>query len=143
MSTHILTMAEIACPCGFVSLAPEHWVRQKRNTGQGFTCMGCGGPLAFQPTELERLRAEVETTKQNVVFWQKRAREEEEAKSKVAQLLSKVQKRVGNGVCPCCHRAFVNMQRHMASKHPEMASDTTIASHAGAVRDAKKAKAKP
>lgn len=33
----------------------------------------------------------------------------------------KERKRVGNGVCPCCNRTFTNLQRHMASKHPEHA----------------------
>lgn len=26
--------------------------------------------------------------------------------------------RVANGVCPCCNRSFVNLARHMESKHP-------------------------
>jgi hypothetical protein len=30
-----------------------------------------------------------------------------------------VAKRVGNGVCPCCNRSFVNLQRHMKTKHPK------------------------
>ena len=32
--------------------------------------------------------------------------------------LTKMKKRVGNGVCPCCNRQFVNLQRHMATQHP-------------------------
>jgi uncharacterized membrane protein len=27
--------------------------------------------------------------------------------------------RAAAGVCPCCNRSFVNMQRHMATKHPD------------------------
>jgi len=30
----------------------------------------------------------------------------------------RLQKRIKNGVCPCCHRSFVQLSRHMASKHP-------------------------
>lgn len=33
--------------------------------------------------------------------------------------MTKVKKRVGNGVCPCCNRTFTDLQRHMAGKHPE------------------------
>ena len=32
--------------------------------------------------------------------------------------LTKVKKRVGNGVCPCCTRSFTDLARHMESKHP-------------------------
>jgi len=28
-------------------------------------------------------------------------------------------KRAKQGVCPCCHRSFVNVKRHMDSQHPE------------------------
>jgi len=27
--------------------------------------------------------------------------------------------RAAAGVCPCCNRSFVNMQRHMKTQHPE------------------------
>lgn len=33
--------------------------------------------------------------------------------------LTRVKKRVGNGVCPCCNRSFVNLARHMAGQHPD------------------------
>lgn len=32
--------------------------------------------------------------------------------------LTKTKKRVANGVCPCCNRHFVTVERHVASKHP-------------------------
>jgi hypothetical protein len=30
---------------------------------------------------------------------------------------TKLRKRVGAGVCPCCNRTFQNVARHMATKH--------------------------
>ncbi len=33
--------------------------------------------------------------------------------------LTRVRKRVGNGVCPCCGRTFKQFAEHMQSKHPE------------------------
>lgn len=33
--------------------------------------------------------------------------------------LTKLRNRIANGVCPCCHRTFANVTRHMASKHPD------------------------
>lgn len=32
--------------------------------------------------------------------------------------LTKTKKRVAGGVCPCCNRSFVQLTRHMATKHP-------------------------
>jgi len=33
-------------------------------------------------------------------------------------VLTRTKNRVKNGVCPCCNRSFVNLQRHMKSEHP-------------------------
>lgn len=32
--------------------------------------------------------------------------------------LTRVKRRIANGVCPCCSRSFDNVRRHMASQHP-------------------------
>jgi hypothetical protein len=45
--------------------------------------------------------------------------QEERSHSATKGQLTKVKKRVQNGVCPRCNRTFVNLQRHMASKHGE------------------------
>lgn len=57
----------------------------------------------------------------------KSAREHSEtlkrSRAAVAGELTKVKKRVGNGVCPCCNRSFQNLRRHMDNKHPEFKDD--------------------
>lgn len=35
--------------------------------------------------------------------------------------LTKMTKRVSNGVCPCCNRTFANVARHMGTQHPDFA----------------------
>jgi hypothetical protein len=35
--------------------------------------------------------------------------------------MTKLRKRAAAGVCPCCKRSFVNVRRHMTSKHPDYA----------------------
>ena len=39
--------------------------------------------------------------------------------------VTKIKNRVGKGVCPCCNRQFVNLQRHMDSKHPDYSTEET------------------
>lgn len=56
----------------------------------------------------DQTRAELQTT-------ERRRRAEKGAKTRL-------QKRVANGVCPCCKRTFQNLQRHMDAKHPEYGS---------------------
>lgn len=33
---------------------------------------------------------------------------------------TKILNRVKNGVCPCCNRTFVDLQRHFKTKHPDL-----------------------
>jgi len=41
-------------------------------------------------------------------------------------VVAKIKKRVGRGVCPCCNRHFTNLQRHMETKHPDVASGCAL-----------------
>jgi ssDNA-binding Zn-finger/Zn-ribbon topoisomerase 1 len=36
--------------------------------------------------------------------------------------LKRTERRVANGVCPHCHRSFVQLERHMRTKHSEEVS---------------------
>ena len=36
-----------------------------------------------------------------------------------AAKVKRLETRSKNGLCPCCNRSFVNLRRHVATKHPE------------------------
>jgi hypothetical protein len=38
-------------------------------------------------------------------------------------VVTKLKKRIANGVCPCCHRTFTNVARHMKGQHPDWSPD--------------------
>lgn len=67
--------------------------------------------------EQERIRRERDQLKQDaarlsdeIAAERKRA---DEAEKKIVQ----VRRRAAAGVCPCCNRTFLNVQRHMKTKH--------------------------
>lgn len=37
--------------------------------------------------------------------------------------VTKIKRRVGNGVCPCCNRTFANLLAHMHKEHPEFKAE--------------------
>lgn len=45
---------------------------------------------------------------------------EKERAAVLEQKLLKAKRRAHAGVCQCCNRTFLNMQRHMKSKHPNV-----------------------
>ena len=76
--------------------------------------------------ELEAERLARQRAEQNSAMWQddaREAREEAEHQRRRANgykgHATKITKRAKAGICPCCNRHFVQLERHMASKHPE------------------------
>lgn len=41
-------------------------------------------------------------------------------------VVTRIKKRVGHGVCPCCNRTFGNLARHMSSEHPAYSAEAAI-----------------
>lgn len=67
--------------------------------------------------DAERRAKESEIKKRE--WAEQEARVESRARVRAENKLKRVNKRVQNGVCPCCKRTFENLARHMATKHPE------------------------
>lgn len=60
-----------------------------------------------------------------------RAQQEADHERRVAAArkgqLTKLRRRLANGVCPCCNRQFPNVLAHMSDKHPDFALPQEIA----------------
>ena len=37
--------------------------------------------------------------------------------------VTKIKRRVGKGICPCCRRNFANLKRHMEGQHPNWSEE--------------------
>ena len=118
------------CPdCGGVYAIAQEYKDEARKKGgfkQCWTCPYCKTVRGFGEGEADRLRAQIaELERSRKWEEQQRLNAEREAnhfrKSRdgIKGALAKERKRVGNGVCPCCNRTFVNLQRHMVTKHPK------------------------
>ncbi|ALH82938.1 hypothetical protein [Sphingopyxis macrogoltabida] len=71
--------------------------------------------------ELEAQRQRAERAEQRVAEVQDRASHHKASASAYKGQVTKIKKRVGAGICPCCNRHFANLSRHMAGQHPEFA----------------------
>ena len=80
-----------------------------------------GHENVWQASKLEAAQKAQQAAEASRDFWRREADAEKLRTAAARGQVTKMRNRVGNGVCPCCNRTFVNLQRHMASKHPEMA----------------------
>ena len=105
------------CRCGVVFAMPKTLDKQLRDNHATFYCPV--GHANYYPgeTEAERLRKLLEqSTRNKTLLVEEKARVEAERDK-----LAKQARRIKRGVCPCCKRNFVELGRHMKTKHPEYA----------------------
>lgn len=120
----------MCCACGVVFGLEAGYRKQRLNDHKDWTCPN-GHPQHYTgETEADTLRKQLERTKQEAEWARERARGEERraqhAERRLAAtkgVVTKMKKRVGAGVCPCCNRHFSALQRHMETKHPEFVQD--------------------
>lgn len=111
--------------CAIRFAVEAEFLRVAREHGTAFCCPR-GHRLSFGQSELDLARQQVAEEKARREQAEARERTAlNEAKSArhaskiVRGKLKAVRERVSNGVCPCCNRSFINLQRHMSTKHPD------------------------
>lgn len=121
VTSEVLLDVETCCACG-TPFGIEHSLRLNfLRTGKLFTCPNgheqhYGNSIEKQ---LEETKRQLENERQRADGW----KEEAEIKARELKVtrseLTRTKKRVAGGVCPCCHRQFVTLARHMKTKHPD------------------------
>lgn len=126
----IVTLELITCgKCGIVYGMPEHFVKERRESGASFFCPN-GHERVFGEPEIGRLKKELAAKERQVKQYQGWYKAEqsdhEHTRNRLRStkgVLTKTKKRVGNGVCPCCNRTFKDLARHMVGQHPDYATE--------------------
>lgn len=109
--------------CGVPIAMPTEMFGERRKDHRNFYCPNGHSQYFSGPSREERLKRQL--------AWSESARErlrmerDAEARSKAAikEHLTRVKKRIANGVCPCCNRTFSNVVRHMDTQHPDYVAD--------------------
>jgi len=107
------SLEPISCgECGIWFAFPESIVERRRRDGRTFYCPN-GHPRAWFETEAQKLRKRLEWQEAETARERAARFEAETAARKANQKL----RRVERGTCPECRRHFVNVERHMKTKH--------------------------
>lgn len=69
-------------------------------------------------TELDKVRRERDRLQQQIAWKEERLLHKERQLNATRGVVTRIKRRVGNGVCPCCNRTFSNLQQHMNKQHP-------------------------
>jgi hypothetical protein len=123
--TQTLTV-EICCSCAVVFAIPaDMYRRAKADPKVWFYCPNGHSQHYTGKTEEQKLTEQLVTARlraeraENAAAAQRtRAVAAEHQRAAYKGQATRLRKRIGNGVCPCCNRHFVNVERHMNSQHP-------------------------
>lgn len=127
---------EDCCNCGMTFFVPADFRAHRKNDAKLFYCPN-GHGQHYSKSEADRLRAQLATAekdKQRAIkekqWAEESARQNRESRLATERKLTaakgqqtRLRNRIKNGVCPCCTRTFSNLQRHIATQHPEFTAE--------------------
>ncbi len=119
--------------CGITFAYSKAHDNRLRETHANFFCPNGHSMCYTGKTEAEKLRDELtrekhrtEQAQADAKYWREakeRAVAREQAQERRVRahkgIVTKLKKRVANGVCPCCHAKFKNLRDHMRAAHPD------------------------
>lgn len=118
--------------CGIEWAMPVKFVQARREDKKNFYCPN-GHCRVFRESETDKLRRERDRLKQDQARYEQRLKDTrdraEYAERRVSAAkgqITRLKNRAAAGVCPCCTRTFVNLQRHMASKHAGFTAEEVL-----------------
>jgi hypothetical protein len=85
--------------------------------------------LQKQEQETRKAREEAERERRWRLEGQEQRQHLERRLAATRGVNTRMRNRVANGVCPCCNRTFVNLARHMSTKHKGFVAEEVQAEH--------------
>lgn len=120
--------------CGVMHGLTANFIKARQDDHKSFYCPWCQQALHYSgDSEEEKLRKQVEQQRERAQRAEERAqatrdllRHEQRshaatrgAVTRKKKEIAAIKERIAGGVCPCCNRHFVDVERHMTRKHPD------------------------
>ena len=123
--TYTGELVVVTCWCGMAHGIPKglrEYQMRCFNSGEKIPDVFCPLGHSHQPageSAVDAERRRRERVEASLTHAKDQLAAEKNAHISTKGQLTKARKRIGNGVCPCCNRHFTNVERHMATQHPE------------------------
>lgn len=95
------------------------FMKNRRQDHGTFYCPNGHSQWYPQDNEETKQRKRAEQAEARARSWQDQAEAAERSRIAQKAATTRLQKRVAAGVCPCCHRSFQNLRRHITGQHPD------------------------
>jgi hypothetical protein len=116
--TYTETLTVVHCTCGMAFAIPDALYHQAQKSSR--VSVFCPKGHSFHYTETLEVKLQRERDRSaRLAAERDQIQASLTAQKGVATKLRKKVERAEHGVCPHCNRSFVNLQRHVKTKHPE------------------------
>lgn len=113
-------VTQICGQCGIIFAMPVNFKQERLDDHNlSFYCPAGHCRVYSGKTKVQKLKEELKVQIELKKHYITRAHTADRRASAYKGQVTKVKKRVKNGVCPCCNRSFVNLMRHMHGQHPD------------------------
>jgi hypothetical protein len=119
ISVQLIT--EDCCNCGVLFAIPADLRRELLENHKNFYCPNGHSQAYLGKTEAQKEKERADRLERRLANTEEDLRCERASHRATRGNVTKLKKRVANGVCPCCNRTFANLGRHMAGQHPDYA----------------------
>jgi hypothetical protein len=113
----------MSCPlCGVTYAIPAAMQRNACDRGEGQIQWFCpnGHQLGYHgPSNAARERERAQRAEQRAIAERDLRNDTERRLAAQKGATTRAKKRAAAAVCPCCHRSFSQLRRHMEAKHPD------------------------
>lgn len=109
-----------SCWCGMHFAMPSNLHYNFTHNGTKVYCP-LGHTVVIKETEEQRLRKKLEREQAASVALRDQLDAASRSNAALRGEITKAKTRAEGGACPCCNRSFVQLARHMKSKHPDYA----------------------
>ena len=113
--TYTETLTVTHCWCGIAVGVPSNLYRHAHDAKDVSIYCPLGHRFGWSENnaaKLERAERRIKATKDLLAA-------EERSHAATRGHLTRARSRAAAGVCPCCHRSFENLARHVKTKHPD------------------------
>ena len=123
MSTTTFEVATtyVAIECGSCgtpfAMSQEFYDRRQRDHKTWYCPKGCSRHYTGE-SKAERLRRLLDSVNSQNMDLSHRLDHANRSRAALRGQVTKIKRRVHNGVCPCCQRQFQDLKRHMEGQHP-------------------------
>jgi hypothetical protein len=113
------------CPtCGVIYAISEEFGERRRSDGKTFYCPN--GHTVSYHGDMDKLREQLRTAERDARWYKDaerraadRAQTAERSAAAYKGQTTRLRKRAITGTCAFCHRHFADVERHVATKHPD------------------------